>query len=99
MTLHHFGDPCVHCGIGHDDVPPGPCQGDPSKAVPISYRHMELRWDGVDHYLVEFSDGRVTERYHHYSECAPYWHFGWARELQQPPRWNQRLSLNGREKP
>jgi hypothetical protein len=22
----HFGDPCVHCGIPHDDVPIGPCQ-------------------------------------------------------------------------
>lgn len=23
----HFGDPCVHCGIAHDDAPPGPCKG------------------------------------------------------------------------
>lgn len=23
----HFGDPCVHCGIPHDDVPVGPCRG------------------------------------------------------------------------
>lgn len=22
----HFGDPCVHCGILHDYVPPGPCR-------------------------------------------------------------------------
>jgi hypothetical protein len=22
----HFGDPCVHCGIPHDEVPPGPCK-------------------------------------------------------------------------
>jgi hypothetical protein len=23
----HEGDPCVHCGTGHDDVEPGPCPG------------------------------------------------------------------------
>lgn len=22
----HFGDPCIHCGIPHDDVPIGPCR-------------------------------------------------------------------------
>lgn len=21
----HFGDPCIYCGIAHDDVPKGPC--------------------------------------------------------------------------
>lgn len=25
----HFGDPCIHCGIPHDDVPRGPCTGKP----------------------------------------------------------------------
>ena len=24
----HYGDPCIRCGVGHDNVPPGPCQGD-----------------------------------------------------------------------
>ena len=23
----HFGDPCIRCGIPHDDVPVGPCAG------------------------------------------------------------------------
>lgn len=23
---YHRGDPCVHCGVAHDDVPSGPCQ-------------------------------------------------------------------------
>lgn len=23
----HEGDPCKHCGVPHDDVPPGPCAG------------------------------------------------------------------------
>lgn len=25
----HQGDPCIHCGVAHDDVPPGPCQVQP----------------------------------------------------------------------
>lgn len=24
----HYGDPCIRCGVGHDNVPPGPCRGD-----------------------------------------------------------------------
>ncbi len=24
----HRGDPCIYCGIGHNDVQPGPCNGD-----------------------------------------------------------------------
>lgn len=23
----HFGDPCIHCGTPHDEVPVGPCHG------------------------------------------------------------------------
>jgi hypothetical protein len=23
----HQGDPCIRCGVAHDDVPPGPCKG------------------------------------------------------------------------
>lgn len=25
--LSHYGDPCIYCGIAHDDVPPGSCTG------------------------------------------------------------------------
>jgi len=45
-VLYHFGDPCVHCGIRHDEVPAGLGQGDPAKAVPIAYRSMGVRGDG-----------------------------------------------------
>lgn len=24
----HSGDPCIHCGTPHDDVPVGPCRGE-----------------------------------------------------------------------
>lgn len=23
----HFGDPCIYCGVPHDEVPVGPCKG------------------------------------------------------------------------
>ena len=23
--MHHLGDPCIHCGVGHDAVPSGDC--------------------------------------------------------------------------
>lgn len=23
--MNHTGDPCIHCGLAHDDVAPGPC--------------------------------------------------------------------------
>ena len=25
----HQGDPCIHCGVTKDEVPPGPCMGRP----------------------------------------------------------------------
>jgi hypothetical protein len=31
----HKGDPCERCGVSHDDVAPGPCQG--SKPTPASH--------------------------------------------------------------
>ena len=72
MTLLHFGDPCVHCEIPHDDVAPGPCLGDPEKAVPVSWRFIGARWDGVDQYLIRMSDGQLVDRWEHYSMSLPY---------------------------
>lgn len=90
--MHHFGDPCVHCAIPHDDVPPGPCNGDPSKAVPIAYRSLGVRWDGVEHFLIRLSNDCVIERHNHISEQAPYWHFGWSDTFKNPPRHEARLT-------
>ncbi len=95
-TLYHFGDPCVHCGIPHDDVPIGPCQGDPAKAVPIAYRSMGVRPDGIERFLIRFSDERVEERHFHVSEQAPYWHFGYSDSRRQPPRHDDRLTIRER---
>ena len=92
QPMTHFGDPCIHCCVAHDDVPPGPCTGDPAKAVPIAYRSLGVRWDGVECCLIRLSDRRVIQRYNHVSESAPYWHFGWSNELRHPPRWDDSLT-------
>ena len=71
-VLHHYGDPCVHCGIAHDDIPPGPCLGDAGKAVPMVFRSYGTRWDGVEHFLIQYSDGHFEERWEHISALLPY---------------------------
>ncbi len=92
---HHFGDPCIHCAIPHDDLPVGDCQGDPAKAKPLAYCSMGVRWDGVQHYRVRFSDGRVEDRHRHISEHAPYYHFGYSDDLIDPPRYDRSLETGG----
>lgn len=37
-TARHFGDPCVYCGIAHDDVPSGACRGE---RIEISRRQAD----------------------------------------------------------
>ena len=91
MSIPHFGDSCIYCGLSHDDVAPGPCLGDLTKAIPIAYRSPGVRWDKVERYLIRMSDGRVVERYEHISMQAPYWHFGYSDHLQHPPRYDERL--------
>jgi hypothetical protein len=96
MTLYHFGDPCVHCGIPHDEVPVGPCQGDPAKAVPMAYQSMGVRPDGIERFLIRFSDDRVDQRDFPVSQQAPYWHFGYSDRRRQPPRLDDRLRVRER---
>ena len=86
MAVKHFGDPCIHCGIPHDDVPPGPCLGDPSKAIVIGHRSLGVvRPDGVEHYIYLTSDGVKHESWAHVGYHAPYYHFGRKTELTNPP--------------
>lgn len=95
MTFLHFEDPCVHCGLAHDKVAPGPCQGDPAKAVPMAYRSLGVRWDHVEHFRILFSDGRIEDRWAHISEHAAERHFGRYNELHHPPRLDQTLEVKG----
>lgn len=76
MSLLHFRDPCVHCGIAMMKVPPGPCQGDPTKRVPMAYQTMGVRWDGVERFLIEMSDGSFIEHHSHISNHICYFD-GW----------------------
>lgn len=87
----HYDDPCIHCGIPHDDVPAGACNGNATKAIPIAYRKVETRWDGYDLHRVRYSDGSIREHWSHVSMHAPYRHWGRFDELTQPPRWDAAL--------
>lgn len=87
----HFGDPCIHCSTPHDRIPVGPCTGDLSKAVPIAFCSLGVRWDKVEQCRIRMSDGSVIERWNHISEAAPFWHFGYSDQLRHPPRYDETL--------
>ena len=89
--MHHFGDPCRHCGVAHDDVAPGPCLGDPKKAIPIAFCGLGVRWDNVEHFRIRFSDGHVEDRWEHVSMQSPYYHFGYSADLRHPPAHDETL--------
>ncbi len=61
----HFGDPCIHCGIPHDDVPPGPCTGDASKAKVLAYCCSRQAWQNPGNecstYTCHMSDGSFRD--------------------------------------
>lgn len=76
-----------------EDVAPGACPGDPSKKVAIAYRKLGQRPDGYEHYLVRWSTNQVTERWCHPSEHQPYRGFSMLGDIQQPPRYDQKLTL------
>jgi hypothetical protein len=74
-----------------EEMKPGPCEGDPKKAVPVAYASLGVRWDKIERFRIRFSDGRIEERHNHISEHAPYWHFGYSDKLTQPPRFDTKL--------
>lgn len=88
---HHYQSPCIHCGVEMEHVGVGPCPGDTSKAIPIAYATLGTRWDGVEHYRIRYSDGRIEDRHEHVSMRAPYYHFGHSDDITQPPRYDARL--------
>ncbi len=73
MSMTHYGDPCLHCGIGHDDVPVGPCKGETNKAVVIGARYITRRWDCCEHWRVLWSDGRIESVWWHVDEIPNLW--------------------------
>ena len=78
-TLHHYRSPCVHCGTLMENVAPGPCPGDPAKAVPMAWCGLGVRWDGVEHFRIQYSDDRIVDRWEHVSERLPYGYLNGAR--------------------
>ena len=93
MIKTHYGDPCIHCGIGHDDVPSGDCRGDPEKAVPISWCGMGVRWDNVEHYRIRYSDNRIEDRWEHVSFHLPNYQFGRSKNFGPSLPWDDRLRV------
>ena len=84
--MTHYGDPCIHCGIPHDDIPSGPCMGDLRKVRPIRYRDFGQRKSDLRrHLLVLFSDGTYTDYWLHPDEPDP-----WM--LNIPPVFDQNLT-------
>src|SRR6185437_14279311 len=47
MSQHHFGDPCIYCGVPHDEVPPGECRG--QRTAPIKPGFYWAQWRISDH--------------------------------------------------
>src|SRR3546814_889522 len=89
----HFGDPCIFCGVGHDDIEPGPCPANDGKIRVAHYASLGVRQDGVEHYRYRTTDGKVHEVYSHVSNRLPYWHFGWADDFTQPPAYDVGLRM------
>jgi hypothetical protein len=64
---HHFGDPCIHCGVTFDDMQPGPCNGELTKAKVLTYCVDRHAWqnpgNGRDTVLCKMSSGYVLVEY------------------------------------
>lgn len=87
----HFGDPCMFCGVGHDDLAPGPCPKNDGKVRVAHYAVVDRRWDGVERYRYRTTDGKVHEVSAHISFKLPYWHFGYCDDFVNPPKWDEGL--------
>ncbi len=72
----HFGDPCIHCNVPHDEVEVGACKGSPEKAIVLGYCVARQAWQnpgsGCDTVLCKMSDGSVRQEARHPAEHWPY---------------------------
>lgn len=70
--MHHYGNPCLHCGTPHDEVPAGPCQGDRKQAVVLAYCVDRQAWQnpgsGCDTVLCMMSTGEIFQEAMHPTE-------------------------------
>jgi hypothetical protein len=75
--MHHFGDPCIHCSIPHDDVPVGSCEGDPAKAKILAYCVSRQAWEnpgsGAETVTCAMSDGSIRDE--HWRASYWWWNF------------------------
>lgn len=65
--MHHYGDPCIHCSTPHDEVPVGPCKGDPAKAIILAYCVARQAWQnpgsGAETIRCMMSDGSIRDEH------------------------------------
>ncbi|OAF05424.1 hypothetical protein AYJ54_00525 [Bradyrhizobium centrolobii] len=70
--MTHFGNPCIHCDIAHDEVEPGPCKGDSEKAIVLAYCVWRQAWQnpgsGCDTVRCKMSDGSIRDDARHPAE-------------------------------
>jgi len=64
---HHVGDPCIKCGVSHDEVAVGPCLG-----RIVAYCIIRQSWQNpasrCDNVLILHNSGVVTQEARHPSE-------------------------------
>lgn len=73
--MTHFGDPCIHCGVPHDDVEVGACSGDRNKGAPIVYCILRQGWEnngGASTVLNKMSTGEYMVEGRHTYEMEYY---------------------------
>lgn len=79
MNRTHFGDPCIHCAIPHDDVPVGPCKGDREKARVLAYCVSRSAWQNpgsrADTILCAMTNGETRTDTRHPAEH--WWNNDW----------------------
>lgn len=67
-----FYDAIRRIDVLEAEIERGPCGGDMSKAVPIRWRSLGVRWDNVEHFLILMSSGKFTERWDHIEFATPW---------------------------
>lgn len=71
--MTHYGDPCIHCNMPHDEVLLGPCTGDRQRAKALDVCFISRRWDNVECWRFRYTDGSIHEEWYHIDEVPDLW--------------------------
>ena len=67
----HYGDPCIHCQIPHDEVPIGPCVGTGKPKIIGAAFIKQLRRNR--YWILRYSDGHSESVAYDYEEEPNLW--------------------------